>query len=97
MVQMVPPLAEFAVLSAIVLGGIGRAEVQTFLASRYLKLQSESGVLRFRLRRIAFNLVAQILDSAVIPLIGRLGVALPRSASLCRARRQSRGNLLRRA
>jgi hypothetical protein len=52
-----------------------RAEVQKFLTSRYLKLQSEFGVVRFRLRRIAFNLVAQILGSAVIPLIGRLGVA----------------------
>jgi len=52
-----------------------RAEVQKFLTSRYLKLQSEFGVSRLRLQKIAFNLVAQILDSAVIPLIGRLGVA----------------------
>jgi hypothetical protein len=51
------------------------AEVQRFLKSRYLKLQSEFGVFRFRVQRLAFRLVAGVLDSAVVPLIGRLGLA----------------------
>jgi GT2 family glycosyltransferase len=61
-----------------------RAEVQKFLTSRYLRLQSEFGVFRFRLQRIAFNLVAQILDSVVVPLIGRLGVAGFRTTNIRR-------------
>jgi hypothetical protein len=47
-------------------------------------LQSEFGVFGFRLQRIAFTLVGRILDSAVVPLMGRLGVAGFRTASIRR-------------
>jgi glycosyltransferase involved in cell wall biosynthesis len=60
------------------------AEVQRLLTLRYLRLQSEFGVFRFRLQRIAFTLVGQILDSVVVPLIGRLGVAGFRSTNIRR-------------
>jgi glycosyltransferase involved in cell wall biosynthesis len=52
-----------------------RAEVQRCLRSRYLRLQSEFGVWRFRVQKIAFRLVARILDCIFVPLIDRLGVA----------------------
>jgi glycosyltransferase involved in cell wall biosynthesis len=51
------------------------AEVRGFLTSRYLRLQSEFGVFRFRAQRVAFRFVSAILDAAVVPLIGRLGLA----------------------
>jgi GT2 family glycosyltransferase len=52
-----------------------RAETQRFLTSRFLRLQQEFGFVRFRAQRVAFRLVAGLLDSAVVPLIGRLGVS----------------------
>jgi len=52
-----------------------RIEVQECLTARYLKLQAEFGMFRFRARRAVFTCAAVILDLAVAPLIGRLGVA----------------------
>jgi len=49
--------------------------VRGFLTSRYLRLQSEFGVFRFRAQRVAFRFVSAILDAAVVPLIGWLGLA----------------------
>jgi len=62
-----------------------RAEVQRCLKSRYLKLQAEFGVCRFRAQKIAFKLVARFLDWTFVPLIDRLGVAGFQTASVRRA------------
>jgi hypothetical protein len=63
------------------------AEVRGFLTSRYVRLQSEFGVFRFRAQRVAFRFVSVILDFVVVPLIGRFGVA---ELNFTPARRQFR-------
>ncbi len=51
------------------------AEAQRFLTARYLRLQSEIGVVRFKATRIAFECVSWLLDTLVIPVLDHFELA----------------------
>jgi len=58
-----------------------QAEVRHYLTRRYQHLQSDFGYLRFGAMKAAFKFVAWALESAVIPLMDRFGLARIRRAT----------------
>lgn len=58
-----------------------QAEVRQYLRRRHLQLQWDLGSLKFSATKVAFKLIAWALDSAVIPLMDRRGLAGLRRAA----------------
>jgi glycosyltransferase involved in cell wall biosynthesis len=51
------------------------AEAQKYLTARYLRLQSEFGAVRFKMRKMTFTCATWILESKAMVMLDRLGLA----------------------